>query len=70
VPSCELKSEEGRILMVPTTEKVWEEFNTGLKLFILKRVPDEPSAEDILQFSRVGALLLSLNGLISCPQWV
>ncbi len=56
--------------MVPTTEKVWEEFNTGLKLFILKRVPDEPSTDDILQFSRVGALLLSLNGLISCPQWV
>lgn len=35
--------------MVPTTERVWEEFNVGLKHFILKRVPDEPSAEDILQ---------------------
>jgi RNA polymerase sigma-70 factor (ECF subfamily) len=35
--------------MIPTTERVWEEFNTGLKHFILKRVPDEPSAEDILQ---------------------
>ncbi len=35
--------------MVPTTEKVWEEFNLGLKQFILKRVPDESSAEDILQ---------------------
>src|SRR6266568_2402510 len=38
---CGLKA-EGRILMVPTTEKVWEEFNTGLKRFILKHVPDEP----------------------------
>ncbi|HEX6108548.1 MAG TPA: hypothetical protein VFZ02_03980 [Ktedonobacteraceae bacterium] len=43
--------------MVPTTEKVWDEFNAGLKHFILKRVPDEPGAEDILQFSRVGTPL-------------
>jgi RNA polymerase sigma-70 factor (ECF subfamily) len=35
--------------MVPTTEAVWEEFNIGLKRFILKHVQDEPSAEDILQ---------------------
>ena len=35
--------------MIPSTEKVWEDFNTGLKHFILERVPDEPSAEDILQ---------------------
>ena len=35
--------------MVPTTESVWEEFNTGLKRFILKYVQDEPSSEDILQ---------------------
>ncbi len=56
--------------MIPTTEKVWEDFNTGLKHFILERVPDEPSAEDIVLFSRVGAPLLSLNELISCYQWV
>jgi len=43
--------------MVPTIERVWEEFNTGLKHFILKRVPDEVNAEDILQFSRVGTPL-------------
>jgi hypothetical protein len=43
--------------MVPTTERVWEECNVGLKHFILKRVPDEPSAEDILQFSRVGIIV-------------
>ena len=35
--------------MAPTTEAVWQEFNIGLKLFILKYVQDEPSAEDILQ---------------------
>src|SRR5260370_39718897 len=35
--------------MVTTTERVWEEFHVGLKRFILKRIPDELSAEDILQ---------------------
>jgi hypothetical protein len=56
--------------MAPTTEAVWQEFNIGLKLFILKYVQDEPSAEDIQHFSRVGILLFSLNRLISCPRWV
>ena len=32
-----------------TTERVWEEFNAKLKRFILKRIPDEQNAEDILQ---------------------
>src|SRR5260221_3839939 len=35
--------------MATTTERVWEEFHVGLKHFILKRIPDELSAEDILQ---------------------
>src|SRR5712692_2815280 len=35
--------------MIITTEKVWEEFHPKLKQFILKRIPDEQSAEDILQ---------------------
>ena len=45
-----------------TTEKVWEEFNTGLKHFIRKHVQDEESAEDILQdvflkiHTRIGGL--------------
>jgi hypothetical protein len=56
--------------MAPTTETAWVEFNTGLKNFIFKHVQDEQSTEDILQFSRVGILLFSLNGLISCPGWV
>jgi len=35
--------------MFITTENVWQEFNIKLKQFIIKRVPDEQSAEDILQ---------------------
>src|SRR5437764_14811132 len=50
------------MLMVMTTEKVWEEFHPRLKQFILKRVPDEQNAEDILQdvflkiHTRIGTL--------------
>src|SRR5260221_6857850 len=35
--------------MAVTTERVWEELNVGLKHIILKRMPDELCAEDILQ---------------------
>jgi RNA polymerase sigma-70 factor (ECF subfamily) len=35
--------------MIITTENVWQEFNAKLKQFIIKRVHDEQSAEDILQ---------------------
>ncbi len=35
--------------MIITTENVWQEFNIKLKQFIIKRVRDEQSAEDILQ---------------------
>src|SRR6266581_3878306 len=35
--------------MFITTENVWQEFNIKLKQFIIRRVPDEQSAEDILQ---------------------
>lgn len=35
--------------MLMTTEKLWETFHIGLKHFILQRVPDEQSAEDVLQ---------------------
>ncbi len=43
--------------MFITTENVWQEFNIKLKQFIIKRVPDEQSAEDIRAFSRVGIIL-------------
>ncbi|GAC1566596.1 MAG: RNA polymerase sigma factor SigZ [Ktedonobacteraceae bacterium] len=35
--------------MILTTESLWETFHTGLKHFILKRIPDEQSADDVLQ---------------------
>src|SRR6266566_4271290 len=35
--------------MVMTTEKIWEEFHPRIKQFILKRIPDEYNADDILQ---------------------
>ena len=35
--------------MLMTTEHIWEDFHAQLKHFILKRVPDEFVAEDILQ---------------------
>jgi RNA polymerase sigma-70 factor, ECF subfamily len=58
--------------MVPTTEKVWEEFNTGLKHFILKRVPDEPSAEDILQdvFLKIHTHIGSLRESDKLQGWI
>jgi RNA polymerase sigma-70 factor (ECF subfamily) len=37
------------IRMVATTETIWEGFHGRLKQFILRRVPDEQNAEDILQ---------------------
>ena len=58
--------------MVPTTEKVWEEFNTRLKLFILKRVQDEPSAEDILQdvFLKIHTHINSLRESDKLQSWI
>src|SRR5260370_14445930 len=35
--------------MVMTTEEIWEEFHPRIRQFILKRIPDEHNAEDILQ---------------------
>jgi RNA polymerase sigma-70 factor, ECF subfamily len=58
--------------MVPTTERVWEEFNTGLKHFILKRVPDEASAEDILQdvFLKIHTHIDSLREADKLQSWI
>ena len=58
--------------MVPTTETVWEEFNTGLKRFILKHVQDEPSAEDILQdvFLKIHTLIGSLRESDKLQGWI
>jgi RNA polymerase sigma-70 factor (ECF subfamily) len=58
--------------MVPTTERVWEEFNVGLKHFILKRVPDEPSAEDILQdvFLKIHVHIDTLREQDKLQSWI
>jgi RNA polymerase sigma-70 factor, ECF subfamily len=58
--------------MVPTTEKVWEEFNTGLKHFIQKHVQDEPSAEDILQdvFLKIHTQIGSLRESDKLQGWI
>ena len=58
--------------MVPTTEKVWEEFNTGLKHYILKHVQDESSAEDILQdvFLKIHTHIGSLRESDKLQGWI
>jgi RNA polymerase sigma-70 factor (ECF subfamily) len=58
--------------MIPTTERVWEEFNMGLKHFILKRVPDEPSAEDILQdvFLKIHTRIDTLREEDKLQSWI
>ncbi len=35
--------------MLMTTENLWETFHIGLRHFILQRIPDEQSADDVLQ---------------------
>jgi len=58
--------------MLLTTEKVWEEFNTGLKQFISRRVPDEASAEDVLQevFLKIHTRIDTLRDKERLPGWI
>jgi RNA polymerase sigma-70 factor, ECF subfamily len=58
--------------MIPTTEAVWEEFNIGLKRFILKHVQDEVSAEDILQdvFLKIHTRIGSLRASEKLQSWI
>src|SRR5438067_13877976 len=58
--------------MTLTTEKVWEEFNIGLKQFILKRVPEEQSAEDILQevFLKIHTHINTLRNQEKLQSWM
>jgi RNA polymerase sigma-70 factor (ECF subfamily) len=55
-----------------TTEKVWEEFSNGLRQFILKRVPDESQAEDVLQdvFLKIHTRINTLRDQERLPAWV
>ena len=58
--------------MVMTTEKVWEEFHPRLKNFILKRIPDEQSAEDLLQevFLKIHARIDTLRDEEKLQSWI
>jgi RNA polymerase sigma-70 factor (ECF subfamily) len=58
--------------MLLTTENIWHEFNTGLKQFILKRIPDEQSADDILQevFLKIHTRIDTLREEEKLPGWV
>jgi RNA polymerase sigma-70 factor (ECF subfamily) len=58
--------------MLLTTEYIWQEFNSGLKQFILKRIPDEQSADDILQevFLKIHTSIDTLRDKDKLPAWV
>lgn len=58
--------------MITTTERVWYDFHTQLKHFIRKRVPDEHSAEDILQdiFLKVHTHMETLRDQDRLQSWL
>src|SRR5947209_8334927 len=58
--------------MVITTEKIWEEFHPRLRQFILKRIPDEQNAEDILQdvFLKIHARIGTLRDEEKLQSWM
>jgi RNA polymerase sigma-70 factor (ECF subfamily) len=60
------------VSMLPTTETVWEEFNTGLRHFITKHVQDEVSAEDILQdvFLKIHTHIGELRNYDELQSWI
>lgn len=58
--------------MAASTELVWQELNTRLKSFITHRVPDEQSAEDILQdvFLKVHTRIDTLKSSDKLESWI
>ncbi len=58
--------------MLPTTETVWEEFNTGVRRFILKHVQDEATADDILQdvFLKIHMHIKELRDSDKLQSWI
>jgi RNA polymerase sigma-70 factor (ECF subfamily) len=60
------------MFMNVTTEKVWEEFHPRLKQFILKRIPDEHHAEDVLQevFLKIHARIATLRDEEKLQSWL
>ncbi|HTK07970.1 MAG TPA: RNA polymerase sigma factor SigZ [Ktedonobacteraceae bacterium] len=55
-----------------TTEQVWEAFHTPLQRFICKRVPDEATAEDILQdvFLKIHQHIETLKDAKKLESWI
>jgi RNA polymerase sigma-70 factor (ECF subfamily) len=58
--------------MVMTTEEIWEEFHPRIKQFILKRIPDEHNAEDVLQevFLKIHARIDTLRDEEKLQSWM
>jgi len=58
--------------MIITTEGVWQEFSTKLKQFILKHVPEQQSAEDILQdvFVKIHTHIETLRDKRKLQSWI
>jgi len=58
--------------MQTTTEKIWEDFHTKLNIFILKRVPDDQTAEDILQdvFLKIHTRIDTLRNTDKLQAWI
>src|SRR5256884_4530280 len=58
--------------MAMTTEKVWEEFHPKLKQFVLRRIPDEQSSEDVLQnvFLKIHTRIETLRDEEKLQSWI
>jgi RNA polymerase sigma-70 factor (ECF subfamily) len=58
--------------MTVTTEKVWEEFHPQLKQFVLRRIPDEQSSEDVLQdvFLKIHTRIDTLRDEEKLQSWI
>jgi RNA polymerase sigma-70 factor, ECF subfamily len=67
-----IAKETGALLMVMTTEQIWETFHPQLKRFILTRIPDEDNAEDILQdvFLKIHANIDTLRDQEKLQSWL
>ena len=58
--------------MLVTTENLWETFHAGLRRFILQRIPDEQSADDVLQetFLKIHTRIASLRDEDKLQSWM
>ena len=58
--------------MLMTTENLWETFHTGLRHFILQRIPDEQSADDVLQetFLKIHTRIATLRNEDKLQSWM